>query len=241
MTTDLSLVLGFRQSLKACTACSLSEIATAPVPWSGDINPTYAVLGMNPGKTEDRTGLPFVGDSGNILRHWLKQTGYVHDLNSMVYLNAVNCYSRVVDPTPDQVAKCRPWLHGQLEFIRPKVLITMGVLAYEALTQLRWPKLQHVHGKPLRHPVYGFMIVPTYHPAAYLRGRNKTYEDKIVADLTAARHWWEYEQAGEVWPSDECYVCGDEFYNWNEWSIPLCWRHCQKQGILFPEDTGASI
>lgn len=236
--TDLSLVLDFRNSLKSCTACSLSEIATVPVPWSGDINPTYAIIGMNPGKTEDSHGKPFVGDSGNILRHWLKITG--HDSDSMVFMNAVSCYSRGVDPTPQQVAACRPWLHGQLEFVRPKVVITMGVLAYEALTQLRWPKLQHVHGRPLRHPLYGFMLIPTYHPAAYLRGRNKTYEDKIVADLTAARYWWEREQAGEVWPSDECYVCGDGFYRHDDWAVPLCWRHAHKQGLLFPEDIGVT-
>lgn len=241
VTTDLSLVLQFRENLRACRTCDISHHCNGPVPWSGDIGTEFAILGEAPGRTEDKEGRPFVGDSGAILRHWLRQADFIP--HEIAYLNSVSCLpsddGRQRTPTREEMTACRGWMHGQLDILRPKVLITMGKVAYEQLRGpdlRRWPELKHLHGKPMRHPVYGFVVWPTYHPSAYLRGRNKSYEEKITTDLANLRKFWNGWNDGETWPSD-CSVCGDTFYNFDPWSIPMCWRHSVRQGILFPEDS----
>lgn len=231
---DLSAVVTFRQHLRSCTACPLHAQCNGPIPWRGDLNPEFAVLGEAPGKTEDARNEPFVGDTGNILSHWLKVKGF--DPKAMTYMNAVQC--RPVRPNPKPTAAemkaCRGWMHGQLEFIRPKVLITLGVTAFESLIGGRWPELKLVHGKPLMHPTYGCWVWPTYHPSAYLRGRNKTYETKILNDLERLRIWWTNQEGG----LDICYICGDELYRYSDWAVGLCYRHSMRAGVLFPEDVG---
>lgn len=233
MTTRLDLALEFRQHLRECVACELSAECNGPVPWRGDMQPEFAVMGEAPGKTEDLRGEPFTGDTGAILTHWLRQAGF--DPRAMSYMNAVQCYpKRTNTPTTANVRACRGWMNGQLEFIRPKVLITLGVTAWTALRGEKEPTLKVIHGKPVMHPVYGFWIWPTYHPAAYLRGRNATYEKKITDDLARLRQWWDGQEGG----LDICYVCGDELYRYDDWATGLCYRHSMKAGILFAEDVG---
>lgn len=233
--TDLSLVLDFRRHLKECTRCPISSNTGGPIPWSGDVNPTYAIMGEAPGRTEAQYGKPFVGDSGNILRHWLRQVGI--DPSAIAYLNSCACWPSRNPPTPtrEELTNCRPWVNGQLEFIRPKILITLGVVAFNQLRYpATWPKLAMMHGKPYKHPVYDFWIFSSYHPASYLRGRSKKYEKLITEDLAAIANW-------DGLSVDECYACGDEVYNYDEeWKFPLCYRHSMKAGILFPEDIGVT-
>lgn len=234
MTTDISTILEFRTHLRQCSDCELHKVGNGPVPWSGDPDCEFAIMAEAPGRTEDREGKPLVGDTGAILRHWLKQTGF--DVTEMALFNAVSCWPDGT-PTKQHMAACRGWANGQLEVIHPKVLITLGRVAFEQVRGgLRYPELKLLHGKPMRHPTYGTIIWPSYHPAAYLRGRNKTYETKIVNDLIGLRDWWARYTGGESWPTT-CAVCGDDFYNWDEWSIPFCLRHSRRQGILFPEDS----
>jgi uracil-DNA glycosylase family 4 len=158
--TDLSAVLTFRQHLRECTACPLHAQCKGPVPWRGDLNPEFAVMGEAPGRTEDARNEPFVGDTGNILNHWLKIKGF--DPKVMTYFNAVQCYPKRLQPKPTaaEMKACRGWMNGQLEFIRPKILITLGVTAFESLIGGRWPELKLVHGKPLMHPTYGCWVWP---------------------------------------------------------------------------------
>lgn len=229
---DPSLILSFRNNLRSCTKCELSAKCNGPVPWSGDLNPRYAVLGEAPGRTEDREGVPFVGDSGAILRHWLREVGI--DPKTVSFLNSVACYPHGT-PTSEHMAACRPWMHGQLEFIRPEILIVMGNIAFNQLRGTSKPKLMNLHGKPLRHPVYGFWCWFTYHPAAYLRGKSKKYEKLIRDDLRKLVEW-------DGAPLDRCYVgeCGEELYRFDEWGLGRCKRHATFQGQLFPEDVVVS-
>lgn len=231
--TDPSLLLSFRNDLRSCTRCPLHAQCNGPVPWSGDVNPRYAILGEAPGRTEDKEGEPFVGDSGNVLRHWLRQVGI--DPRKVTFLNAVSCYPHGPPPA-ESIAACRPWVNGQLEFIRPEILISMGNVAFHQLRQVNKPKLMNLHGRPLKHPLYGFWIWFTYHPAAYLRGKSKKYEKLITEDLAAVAAW-------DGRPLEHCYIreCDEELYRYDEWGVGLCRRHAQHQGQLFPDDAAATL
>ncbi|MDQ2649890.1 MAG: hypothetical protein M3Z03_10065 [Actinomycetota bacterium] len=71
------------------------------------------------------------------------------------------------DPKPDEVEACWPYLDQQLDLIKPKVVITLGNFASKKLLDT------DVGITKLRGQAYPFRdghLVPTFHPAAALRG-----------------------------------------------------------------------
>ena len=88
---------------------------------------------------------------------------------SQVYItNVVKCRPpNNRTPRSDEVASCRPFLERQLELIAPKVLVSLGNPAAQTLLGTK------IGISQLRSRRYQFgnaVLVPTYHPAAVLRG-----------------------------------------------------------------------
>jgi DNA polymerase len=87
------------------------------------------------------------------------------------------------DPKPDEVASCNPWLELQLDLIDAKVVVTLGNFSTklllgttEGITKLR--------GRT--YPFRNGVLVPTFHPAAVLRG-GATPMAQMRADLVRAK------------------------------------------------------
>lgn len=81
------------------------------------------------------------------------------------------------DPLPAEIAACRPYLEGQLDLIGPKVVVTLGNFATRALLDTS-EGIRRLRGKV--YPFRGAHLVPTYHPAAALRGGAE-----VVAEMRA--------------------------------------------------------
>jgi uracil-DNA glycosylase family 4 len=150
-----------------CTACRLSESRTQVVFGSGDETAEVAFVGEGPGAEEDRQGIPFVGRSGQLLDRLIaEELGMTRA--ACAVLNCVKCRppgNR--DPKPDEVDTCWPYLDRQLDLIQPRVVITLGNFASKKLLAT------DVGITKLRGQVYPFRtghLVPTFHPAAALRG-----------------------------------------------------------------------
>ena len=56
-----------RATCLACDKCRLCQTRTNVVFGMGNPNAEVMLIGEGPGKTEDETGLPFVGRSGQLL------------------------------------------------------------------------------------------------------------------------------------------------------------------------------
>jgi DNA polymerase len=151
----------------SCTRCALAKGRTTVVFGVGDPDADLMLVGEGPGHEEDLKGEPFVGRSGQLLDRLLLEELGMH--RSQVYIaNVVLCRppgNR--DPLPEEVAACRPYLEGKLDNIRPRVVLTLGNYATRALLE-RTEGIGRLRGRtyPFRHGV----LVPTYHPAAALRG-----------------------------------------------------------------------
>ena len=81
------------------------------------------------------------------------------------------------DPLPDEIAACRPYLESQLELIAPRVVVTLGNFAMRTLLGTA-EGIRRMRGRA--YPFAGGQLVPTYHPAAALRGGAE-----IVAQMRA--------------------------------------------------------
>jgi len=171
---------GALQALQAeatgCVKCRLSEGRTQVVFGRGSEAARLVVVGEAPGSEEDRTGLPFVGRAGKLLDLLLLSVGF--DRESVYICNVLKCRPpNNRDPQPEEVATCSPYLHGQLDAIRPRALLAVGKFAAQMLTGSD-VGIGQLRGR--RHEYRGIPVVATYHPAYLLRSPDatrKTWQD----------------------------------------------------------------
>jgi DNA polymerase len=153
----------------------------------GSIDAQLMFVGEAPGADEDEQAEPFVGKAGQLLTKIIQATGLQR---ADVYIgNILKCRPDTPGqsagnrkPTSDEMATCIPYLHEQIDLIRPKVIVALGATAVEGLlgktigiTKLRgtWKTYR---GTPL---------MPTYHPAYLLRNQAMSEKRKVWEDMLA--------------------------------------------------------
>ena len=156
-----------------CIQCRLSESRTKVVFGMGSPEARVMFVGEAPGKNEDLQGEPFVGAAGRLLDRLLTEVGLTRD---EVYIaNVLKCRppgNR--DPRPDEIDSCKGYLRRQIELVEPRVVMTLGNFATKLLmrtdtgiTRLRGQRYEWWRN---------IILVPTFHPAAALRGGEKVTE-----------------------------------------------------------------
>ncbi len=186
-----------------CTQCGLSAGRTNVVFGYGDADADLMIVGEGPGQREDDQGLPFVGRSGQLLDQLLGEIDLRREDN--VYIgNVVKCRppgNR--DPRQDEIDTCKGYLREQLRLVDPKVVLTLGNFSSKLLlrTEIGITKLR---GRA--YEWWGRFLVPTFHPAAALRGSARVLEEMradfaLVADVVAGR--LRYEEAAAPEPAPE--------------------------------------
>jgi DNA polymerase len=170
---------------RGCVACpelaaTRQHVVVGDVPASG--RPRLVLVGEAPGATEDETGRPFVGRSGQLLDQLLAEAGL--DRAQAAVLNIVKCRPpENRTPKAPEVARCSGWLRRQLELLDAPVVVALG------LSSAKWflgPRtvLGAVRGRP--HEVDGRAVWATYHPSAAIRfGPKGAPRAGLLADLTA--------------------------------------------------------
>jgi len=169
-----------REKVAACQACGLHKTRTQTVFGVGNPNAELVVIGEAPGAEEDRRGEPFVGRAGKLLDLMLESIELSRD--EVFILNILKCRppgNR--DPDASEVECCTPFLHQQLELLKPKLILAIGRIAAHfllkcdtALGRLRGSIYKHDSGVPL---------LVTYHPAYLLRNprdKGKAFQDLLM-------------------------------------------------------------
>jgi uracil-DNA glycosylase len=149
-----------------CTKCRLSGGRTQVVYGTGNAEADLMFIGEGPGYYEDKQGEPFVGAAGQLLNRMLEEIGV---RRADVYIaNVIKCRppgNR--DPLPEEVDACTPWLREQIALIEPRVIVTLGNFATRFMLD-KPVSISRVRGQ--RFPLEGRTVIPTFHPAAILRG-----------------------------------------------------------------------
>ena len=151
----------------------------------GSLEAELMFIGEAPGADEDEQGEPFVGKAGQLLTKIIQAMGLSREV---VYIgNILKCRPDTPGqaagnrkPTPEEMKTCIPYLHEQIDLIRPKVIVALGATAVEGLlghtvgiTRLRgnWKTYR---GTPL---------MPTYHPAYLLRNQAPSEKRRVWEDM----------------------------------------------------------
>jgi uracil-DNA glycosylase family protein len=162
-----------REAAGNCRACDLWRHATQAVFGEGPEGASIFFVGEAPGDREDREGRPFVGPAGREFDKALAAVGL--DRGDIYVTNAVKHFKfqergkRRIHQRPDakEINACRPWVHAELEVVRPEVLVLLGATAGKALLGSTF-RLMAQHGTPLESDLAP-VVIATIHPSAILR------------------------------------------------------------------------
>ncbi len=148
-----------------CQKCALSKSRNNFVYGIGNPNADLLIIGEAPGAKEDALGEPFVGASGQLLD---KMLAAIQLSRQTVYIaNILKCRPpENRNPLPEERELCFPYLHQQIELIKPKLICTFGLVSSQALLDTT-ASLGDLRNK--WHEFKGLPVMVTYHPALLLR------------------------------------------------------------------------
>ena len=175
-----------RQRAMACVKCShLASSRKNVVFGVGDINAQLMFVGEAPGADEDIQGQPFVGKAGQLLTKIIETMGLRRD--SVYIANILKCRpdtpgqaSGNRKPTPEEMQTCIPFLHEQIDLIKPKVLVALGGTAVEGLLG-KTVGIMKLRGNWQTYR--GIPLMPTYHPAYVLRNQALIEKRRVWEDM----------------------------------------------------------
>jgi len=210
MSDQSDYLQSLQQAWSQCQACMLCNHRKNIVFGYGNPDADLMIIGEAPGMTEDDKGEPFIGAAGNLLEYFLawvsadkdhyellndwddnkfQQSRYGYTLNQIFFTNIVCC--RPPDnrnPTPLEIAACRPRLLETIYTVDPKLIIAVGGLATETLAGKKIA-ITAKRGQVFDSIIPGRLIDVTYPVLAvlhtsYLLRRNDFNQDGGMSDKT---------------------------------------------------------
>ncbi len=163
--------------MKGFNGCELKKRATQIVFCDGNPKSDIMIIGEAPSRDDDIEGKPFVGRSGQLLDRMLKA---IRLDRSNVYITNIVAWRPPGNrnPTASEIASCLPFLHRQIELIKPKIILTLGAPAAHTIFSCKTP-ISKLRGKWQQFELNDLSIktlnnlsiktLATFHPAFLLR------------------------------------------------------------------------
>jgi len=167
-----------KKQAEECHLCALSKSRHSVVFGEGNSHADILFVGEAPGATEDSSGKPFAGRSGEMLTKMIENV--LHISRQDVYIsNIVKCRpANNAEPSSSEAHSCLPYLLKQIELIKPKIIIALGATAYHYLSGDD-SDISKVRGRMQEQN--GYKLMPTYHPSYLLR--NPSAKKDVLEDL----------------------------------------------------------
>jgi len=166
-----------KQALE-CHLCTLSKSREKVVFGEGNPHAKIMIVGDSPNSTDDSSGKIFTGRTGELLTKMIENVLLIK--REDVYLtNLLKCKALDTQvPSSAHTHTCYPYLLKEIELVKPQIIITLGKLAYEYLTEDNTP-LEQIRGTVYKQENY--TLIPIYHPSYLLR--NPSAKKEIFEDL----------------------------------------------------------
>jgi len=167
-----------QQQAQNCHLCGLSKSRTHVIFGEGDPHATIMFIGDLPMESEDKEGKIFLGRGGAMLTLMIEKVLGIprHE----VYLsNLLKCHPlNPQTPKSSNLHTCKAYLFQEISIIQPKIIITLGEMAYHYLTNDTTP-LSEIRGREI--PQEEYTLIPTYHPNFLLK--NPSLKKEVFEDL----------------------------------------------------------
>ena len=177
---------------RSCTRCpAMCGRSAVLSERNGSRRARIMFIGEAPGrKGADRTRVPFSGDqSGANFDRFLDSIGLSR--RQIFITSAALCNPRTDTganrkPTQKELANCSDFLRRTIELIDPRVIVTLGSVALEALKRIQYHELNLRESAAEIHSWQERVLVPIYHPspqvlASHRREAEQLQDYQVVA------------------------------------------------------------
>ena len=165
-----------KRQINSIENCNLKNNSQNIVLGDGDINSPIMLIGEAPGIEEDKCGIPFKGEIGELLNKMLLAIDIKRE---NIYCSYAINFRPPEDrkPTSIEIKRYSVFLKEHLSIINPKIIILMGSSAMESVTGIN-TKISSERGEwkevILKNKTYPIMI--TFNPSYLIRfPENKKY------------------------------------------------------------------
>lgn len=178
---------------EACRKCeNLCERRAVLSELNGNLDSPVLFLAEAPGRNGgDRTRIPLVGDaSGANFRKFIGSIGLKRE--DVFVTNTVLCNPRKESganrkPTLAEIKNCSDFLRRQIEVLQPQIIVTLGIVALEAVKTIEPHELNLRENAGQIHEWNGRFLVPLYHPspqvlASHRREKQQLFDYRAVAE-----------------------------------------------------------
>jgi len=152
--------------MQSCHLCDLSKHRQRVLSGFGNHNANVMIIDGSPSMVEDESADSFSGRSGSSLQKMIENVLGL-SINDIYLTHALKCkpshHHTILD---SELSSCKPYLLKQIELVNPKIIITLGELAYTSLIKDA-SSFENVRGQKI--PYDKKILIPIYHPSHLLR------------------------------------------------------------------------
>jgi len=153
-------------NISTCHLCDLSKSRTQSMSGFGSNTADIMIIDFYVSAGEDSSNTYYTGRSGEILKKMINNVLKM-DIKDIYFTHAIKCKPLNSNiPSKSEFDSCKSYLFSQIDFIKPKIIITLGEDAYAKVTG------EENNFETARGHVIDFKnckLVPIYHPQHLLR------------------------------------------------------------------------
>jgi uracil-DNA glycosylase family 4 len=187
---------GFNELVNDAAGCTLCPAMCGRSAVLSELNGSpearIMFIGEAPGrKGADRTRVPFSGDqSGANLDRFLNSinlTRKVIFITSAALCNPRSESGANRKPTQKELSNCSSFLRRTIELVDPRVIVTLGSVALEALKRIQYHELTLKTAAAQIHSWSNRVLVPIYHPSPQVLASHRR-EAEQLQDYQIVKH-----------------------------------------------------
>jgi len=153
-------------NILSCHLCDLSKSRKQSMVGYGDTNADLFIIDYSVSHTQDSSNSYYSGRSGEILKNMIEKVIDIKTTDAYI-THAVKCKPLNSNkPSTSEYNSCKSYLYAQLEFVKPKVVVTLGDEAYVKITGDD-VNFENIRGHVINFN--GYKLIPIYHPNHLLR------------------------------------------------------------------------
>ena len=179
-TNKTSLLEELKNKINSIQNCSLKDNSQNLVLGDGDINSPIMLIGEAPGAEEEKLGVPFRGEVGELLSKMLISI----DIKRQNIYTSYAINFRPPDdrkPTSTEIKRYSIFLKEHISIINPKIIVLMGSSAMEAITAISEKiSAERGHWKEVILKNKTFPLIITFNPSYLIRfpeNKKHSWED----------------------------------------------------------------
>jgi len=183
--TKLEDFLKLAEKAQNCRFCEAMCDKTAVLSeFNGSLDPKVFFIAEAPGRQgADRTRKPFSGDkSGANFQIFLDSINLTRE--EIFITNTVLCSPRSVTganrkPSKKEIKNCAPFLEKTINLINPKIIVTLGTVALEALKTIEYHQIILKSDAARIFRWNARFLVPLYHPSPQVVASRRRMHEQL--------------------------------------------------------------